>query len=201
MSVEVVPTPRPGEDRPPAGSGDVIPFPAQRRGRGRPKKDKRATPCTGSFESVRLPIAVVATGKDAATRALWAAAKEAARSAALNDGRLRNASRRVLDFLINKINRQHGFDWHGIDAIAAGCIDCQTGRALDRGTVVDALKELSLFGYILRRMQPVRGGRPGHNKRGETTLPILVRYIAEVREARSKIAGRMVANKCRSMEV
>ena len=126
---------------------------------------------------------------------MWAAAKEAARSAALNDGRLRNASRRVLDFLINKINRQHGFDWHGINAIAAGCIDCQTGRALDRGTVVNAIKELSIFGYILRRIEPVRGGRPGRNKRGETTLPILVRYFAEGRDPRSKIAGRMVAEK------
>lgn len=179
----------------PAESREIIPFPAARRSRGRPKKDLRPTPCTETFDTVALTIALVASGKDKATRALWAAAKAAAMTAALNDSRLRDgATCGVLDVLIRHINRDAGFDWHGIQAIAELCIDVQTRRPLDRSTVIRCLKKLVSFGYALRRMQPVHNGRPGQNKRGETTLPILMKAIAELR-AKEPVNGSMVAEK------
>jgi hypothetical protein len=104
-------------------ANNAVSLAPRKRPRGRPRKppqlDRR---CTDSFDTVALAIVAVARQK-----VLWSAAKELVRVWADRGKSLSPGSRRVLGFLVNKLNRNAGYDWHGVEAIATErCVSVPT---------------------------------------------------------------------------
>lgn len=143
---------------------------SERPCRGRPPKPELTPqPCTETFGVVASKIAAIAKDKS-----LWQAAKERTRAKADRDPMLSPCSRKVFNFLLDHVNRDKGYDWHGNKSIAAD-------RNMHRRTAQKGSKQLAERGYILR--DSVSG-------RWRTTLPCLIDAAEEIRQEKaSKSAG------------
>ena len=121
-------------------TSNVVSLTPNKRPRGRPRKpplvDRR---CTDAFETIAVAVVGLAGQK-----MLWNALKERVRDKADRDNTLSPASRRVLGFLISRMNRNFGYDWHTGERIAA-----ELGISL--GSVNRAFGELARAGYIVRK--------------------------------------------------
>ena len=154
----------------------VVAFtPPKRRGRPRkpPPVDRR---CKDDFDTVAMAVAGIASKPT-----LWNAAKERVSRWADRDRGLRPASAKVLRFLVEKVNRQKGYDWHPADAIGREVAICL--RAVEK-----AFHELIMGGYLLRESEAVSGRRKA-TRRWRTTIPALTGAAKEVsveREAKAR---------------
>jgi hypothetical protein len=152
----------------PAVAEVVALFPKQR---GRPSKpafvERR---CTDGFETVAAAVVGIAS-----ERKLWAAAKLRARSLVDKDIHLRPADGRVFQFLLEHVNAQKGYDWHGIKAIASDV-------GVDERTVQKAFERLGARGHILRNDEVVDVHYA--SRVWSTTLPTLVAAGLDVQRQR-----------------
>ena len=145
----------------PPRSGEVVAFAPRMPRRGRPRKTiLPATPCTDRFDVVAAAVVGIAS-----KRREWAAAKERVRSRADRRRDFSPATPKVLGYLLEKINREHGYDWHAAVTIAAYL-------GLSIRTVERTFSELGDAGAILRQHVIAEGSRA--SKRWRTTLPWLV---------------------------
>jgi hypothetical protein len=161
----------------------VVRFEPRKRPRGRPRRptavdrtDER------DFDEVAAAVAALANGKT-----IWNAAKERVRNRADRDGTLRPASRAVLGFVLEHLNRQQGHDWHTNKTIAAD-------RGLSERAIEIAWKELIRSGYIIRRRMMVTGTLG--NRRCQTTISMLLTAGAELmREGEARARAKLGATR------
>jgi hypothetical protein len=162
--------------------GEVVPFAPRKPRRGRPRKTiLPATPCTDRFDVVAAAVVGIAS-----KRREWAAAKERVRSRADRRREFSPATPKVLGYLLEKINRERGYDWHAAATIAADL-------GLSVRTVERAFSELRDAGTILREHVMVEGSRA--SKRWRTTLPWLVDASRDLESERVARTGETPAKK------
>ena len=150
----------------------VIPLPERSpapKRRGRPEKQKIIKRrCTEDFDEVTKKVRAVAPCKINNT-SIWQATKERAAATVRKDRSLAPCAQKVLACLLDHLNREKGFDWHGIRAIGAK-------EGLGPRTVQKAFTQLSDAGYIIRDYN--------ERKQWRTTFPCLVAAAEQVRQER-----------------
>lgn len=155
---------------------NVVSLAPRKRSRGRPRKPLIvAQPCPHDFNLVATAIVGIARQK-----VLWNAAKERVRRWADRNRALRPVSRCVIGYVLEKINKAKGFDWHGRDSIAADL--GVSGRAVEY-----AFSELGKVGLILRKSETVGGTKA--SRRWRTTVPAMLdaaREVSAEREAKQQ---------------
>jgi hypothetical protein len=149
-------------------------FPRAKKRRGRPRKGT-ATPSSKLPSDVAVAIVALAADK-----ALWAAAKERARQKlTLDRNRVPGVARDLGVFLLDKINRETGFDTRSNETIAREL-------GVDRRAAIRAHKQLASAGHTLRTVAI----EVGRGRVSKTTLPMLLVAAAEVTRERSSVVTK-----------
>lgn len=138
-------------------------FVPPKRGRGRPQKERKKTPCLLPFEAVATATAAIppdTSGQPGRNRA-----KERARKIVAKDGRIQGkAPGAIIDFLLDDVRWKKGFVSHSLNHLAKET-EC------NRSTVKRALTLLEDCGHLCRRSRPKARGDSEIN---EFALPVLV---------------------------
>ena len=143
---------------------------AKRQPRGRPRKPEAPPqPCTEAFDTISGEIVAIAQDKS-----LWPAAKERVREKVAIAG-LTPSAFKVVIYLLDKLNRKHGYDWHGSVAIAEAL-------GVGKKSMKRAFQQLSRAG-IIKRDYEITGGTKA-SQRWKTTLPALVDAAKEIQQER-----------------
>jgi hypothetical protein len=153
--------------------------------RGRPKKPEIVDRhCTDNFDTVASRVAKLAPD-------LAAAARVRVRHWVDRDRSLGPMCSKVVGFFLEHYNREKGFDWHSLSAIA---------KDLDVGVraVENAIHDLGKAGITLRDCcGAAKGGSRGSAWRWRTTVPALLEAATEVRgEWEAESSGKEPAQQC-----
>jgi hypothetical protein len=157
-------------------AGQLVMFPRAKKRCGRPRKGA-ATPSSKLPDDVATAVVAIATDK-----ALWAAAREIVRQKVMRDhARMSGAARDLVVMLLDKINRQWGYDWRSITTAA-------NELQRDRKTLKRAYAQGMSAGYLLRKTAVIteaRAGGPPLGRVSLTTIPALVVAATELRQGQS----------------